>query len=98
VAHLRWSEKAVEDLEMICEYIAQDSENYARLVAKRIMDVVESIPDYPYSGSIVPEYKNDFVREKIIKNYRIIYRMSNDIVEIITIIHNARQFKDTEGP
>jgi toxin ParE1/3/4 len=60
--------------------------------------VVESIPDYPYSGRIVPEYKNDFVREKIIKNYRIIYRLSNDIVEIITIIHNARQLKDTEGP
>jgi addiction module RelE/StbE family toxin len=93
VAHIRWSEKAVRDLEIICEYISQDSEEYARLFAKRVLNAVESIPDFPYSGRIVPEYRKEFVREKLIMNYRIIYRVIDDSIEIVTIIHNARQLK-----
>ena len=50
-----WSPRAADNLEEICNYIDRDSEYYATLVAKRIIEIVESIPRFPYSGRIVPE-------------------------------------------
>lgn len=38
------------------------------------MDTIETTAAFPYSGRIVPEMKNEMIREKILTNYRIIYR------------------------
>lgn len=94
MAELRWAESAVKDLNNICIYIAEDSAEYARMFARRIMDTIETTAAFPYSGRIVPEMKNEMIREKILSNYRIIYRINNDSVEVVRIIHNARNFKD----
>lgn len=53
-----WSPKAILHLESICDYIAEDSPNYAAIFAKRVLDVVKVLADFPYSGQIVPEYKD----------------------------------------
>ncbi len=42
-------------------------------------------------GRIVPEQNNQFLREMIFKNYRIIYEIvGNTKIEILTIYHQAR--------
>src|SRR3954451_22568977 len=89
---LRWSESAVKDVEDICNYIAIDSEEYARNIAWRIIDTIETIATFPYSGRMVPEFNNEMIREKIFLNYRIIYRINENIMEIVRIIHHARDF------
>lgn len=94
MAKLRWAESAVKDLDNICNYIAEDSEEYARMFARSIIDSIETMATFPYSGRIVPELKNDMVREKVLTNYRIIYRINDDSIEVVRIIHNARNFKD----
>ena len=66
---------------------------YARLFATKIINIVKSIPDFPKAGRIVPEYQDKNLREKIFQNYRIVYRITEDAIEIITICHSARQFK-----
>ncbi|MCL6573436.1 MAG: type II toxin-antitoxin system RelE/ParE family toxin [Bacillus sp. (in: Bacteria)] len=93
---LRWAESAVKDLEDICNYIANDSEEYARNFARRIIDTIETITTFPNSGRIVPEFNNDRIREKILLNYRIIYRINGSRMEIIRIIHHARDFNQIE--
>ncbi len=87
---LIWSSEAADDLEEICEYISKDSEYYARLFAQRIILLVEKIADFPMAGRIVPEYQRDDLRERIFQNYRIVYRIKSDVVEIVTIAHVAR--------
>jgi plasmid stabilization system protein ParE len=37
MAAIVWTEQAYEDLESIADYIRRDSENYARLFAKKIL-------------------------------------------------------------
>lgn len=91
---IKWSPRSASNLEEICDYIAKDSEYYARLFAKRIIAVIKDIPKFPKAGRVVPEYKDENLREKIYQNYRIVYRLKKDIVEIVAICHGARPLKD----
>jgi plasmid stabilization system protein ParE len=87
---IKWSPRAASNLEEICNYIAKDSEYYSILFAKRIINIVKAIPQFPKSGSVVPEHKDDSLREKIYGNYRIVYRLKTDVVEIVAICHGSR--------
>ena len=42
-----WSPEATEDLESIAEYIAKDSEFYARAVVSKILATSRSLPEQP---------------------------------------------------
>jgi len=87
---IRWSPKSALHLEQICEYISGDSEEYAAIFAKRIVAMVLAIPKFPEAGRIVLEYNDPALREKIYGNYRIVYRMKADVVEIVAICHGSR--------
>ncbi len=90
MAKLIWSPLALADLQSICEYIARDSDRYAKLFAERIVALVESIPDHPLLGAVVPEYQQENLRERLLQNYRVLYRLRGEAVEIVTITHAAR--------
>ena len=87
---IRWSPRAVSNLEDICNYITKDSEHYASVFAKKVNAIIESIPQFPKAGRIVPEYGDENLREKIYENYRIVYRLKEEVVEIVVICHGAR--------
>jgi toxin ParE1/3/4 len=89
---IRWSPRAVDDLESIGNYIARDSEVYASLFIQNILTIIRHIPEFPTSGRIVPEYNNKELREKIYGNYRIVYRIQHETIEIVAIHHGARIF------
>lgn len=91
MAHqIRWSPRAASNFEEICNYIAKDSEYYAALFAKKVIAIVKSIPQFPKAGRTVPEYGDENLREKIYENYRIVYRVKEEIIEIVAICHGAK--------
>jgi plasmid stabilization system protein ParE len=63
---LVWSPEAVEDIAAIAAYIERDSPWYARAVASKIVEIAESIPEYPELGRIVPEIDDPAIRERFI--------------------------------
>jgi addiction module RelE/StbE family toxin len=85
-----WSQDAAADLEEICDYIAKDSEYYARVFAQGVINAIERLLLFPESGRVVPEYGQKDIREIIYQNYRIVYRIKSDAVEIVAITHGAR--------
>jgi len=89
-----WSPRAANNLEEICDYIARDSEYYAALFAKGMIKIVESIPEFPYAGRIVPEYQNKSLREKLYKHYRIVYRIKENVIEIAAICSDTQLLKN----
>jgi toxin ParE1/3/4 len=95
MAKLIWSPRALADLRGICDYIARDSERYASLFAERIVALVESIPEHPLLGAVVPEYRQQDLRERLFQNYRIVYRLRGEKVEIVTLVHAARLLPPT---
>lgn len=90
MARLIWTIQAIDDIECICEYIARDSQNYARTFAQNIVSSVKKLELLPASGRAVPELGDENIRELILGNYRVIYRLGTDVVEILTIYHSAR--------
>jgi len=93
MAELRWAESAVKDFEQICNYIAEDSEVYAKVFARKVISILEATIAFPYSGRMVPEMKNALMREKILNNYRLIYRVQKESIEVVRIIHSAKDFR-----
>ncbi len=52
---VNWSPEAIEDLESIAEFIARDSEYYARAVVTEILSVSRNVREFPLIGRVVPE-------------------------------------------
>lgn len=90
MAEIRWTNQAVEDLESIANFIARDSENYAKMFVNKIMKSLDQVIAFPMSGRIVSEFKQDDIREVILGSYRIIYRTKDDVAELLTIHHSAQ--------
>ncbi len=85
-----WTRQAVEDVEAIRSYVARDSERYATLLVERLVAAVERAGHFPESGRIVPEVGDAALREIVHGNYRIVYRLTREAVEIVTVHHGAR--------
>jgi plasmid stabilization system protein ParE len=90
MADVIWSPRSLRDFDEICEYIAKDSPQYARVFARRALALIEYIPDHPFAGSIVPEYDLNELRERFLYSYRFIYRIRAERIELVTICHGAR--------
>jgi addiction module RelE/StbE family toxin len=94
MARLNWTDLSIEDLINIAEFISKDSPKYSVIQIKRIRDRARILKEQPFLGRIVPETQNDSVRELILGNYRIIYRIiSKDRIDILTVHHSARLLK-----
>jgi toxin ParE1/3/4 len=90
MVEVRWTPQATEDLDSIVEFIARDSPQYARLFVLDIFQTVERISKFPRSGRVVPELKNPVVREVILGQYRLVYRVKGAGLDLLTIYHGAR--------
>jgi toxin ParE1/3/4 len=84
------AETAYADLEDIENYIAQDSPIMARKFILHIFDRIDQLYAYPLSGKPVPEIIDQTIRELLLNKYRIIYRVSENEINIIGIVHDAR--------
>ena len=90
MVEVRWTPQAADDLEAITNFIAVDSLNFASLFALDVLASVERLLAFPRMGRVVSELHNPDVREIILGNYRIVYRIKGDIAEILTVWHGAR--------
>ena len=54
-----WSRRALQDIEAIAEYIAQDSSAYATAVVKSIVTQAKMLARFPRSGRKVPEFDDE---------------------------------------
>ncbi|WP_407659815.1 type II toxin-antitoxin system RelE/ParE family toxin [Marinicella gelatinilytica] len=93
---VRWSPEAVEDIEAITEYIARDSEYYARSIVTEILSVSRHIAEFPHIGRCVPELSDENIRERFIHNYRLIYRIETECILIASVIHGKRLLENVE--
>lgn len=87
---VKWSPEAIEDLESIAEYIARDSEHYARAVVTKILSVSRNVGEFPYIGRIVPEVGDETIRERFVYSYRLVYRIGSDRILVVAVIHSMR--------
>jgi len=51
---------------------------------------------HPWSGRIVPEFNDPLYREIFVYSYRVIYRVQDDEVRILYVLHGAMLLDDEE--
>ena len=87
-----WSDTAVTDLDAAAEFISMDSPAYAATFVLRLLDAAKSLGDLAERGRVVPEFKDETIREIFIHSYRLIYRVEKKHVSILALIHGRRDF------
>ena len=95
-AKLVWTSEALNRLAEIEEYIAQDSATRARKFTMSIINSTSSLIQYPQKGRIVPEFNISGIREIIYKNYRIVYRIHKEQIQILTVFEAHRLIRTKE--
>ncbi len=94
IYNVKITESAQNDIEEIWQYIALDSIKTATKFINKIERAIFSLKSFPERNSLIPEYeilKIDY-RQLIYKNYRIIYRISENVVYVLRILHGYRLF------
>ena len=88
---IKWTDQSLDDIQNIAAFISRDSRKYARIMVSRIMERTLILKSQPQAGRIVPELKKENVRELILGNYRIIYRIvTKKQIDIMTVHHSSR--------
>jgi toxin ParE1/3/4 len=90
-----WSPLAQHKLTDIADHIAQDKPGAALNWVETVLDKVENLTLFPNSGRVVPELENEQYKELIIGNYRVIYKITEKQIQILTI-RNFKQLLSTK--
>ena len=59
MAQVKWTPQALDDLEAICLFIARDAPQIAAVFADRAFRATDRLANFPRSGRIVPEPKQE---------------------------------------
>ena len=93
MAQISWTNRSIQDLKSIYDYISLDSTFYAARFISKLIKRVDILIEFPESGRMVPEKNTPEIRELIEGNYRIFYRLRKDEVTILRIHNAARKIK-----
>ncbi len=93
---LRWTNEALKRLQKIEVFIAKDNPVAAAKFVDKLISLAETIPENPQKGRIVPELSIEYIRELLHKNYRIVYHVKKNSVDILTVFECHQLLKREE--
>ena len=93
---VRWLSLALDDLDPLVEYVAQDKPSAAKRVAEAILQAGRRLMEHPAMGR---PGRVMGTREWVIPGtpYIIAYRARDDAVEILRVLHSAMEWLDELG-
>ena len=94
---VRWSETSERDLKSIVEYIAKDSPSRAYEVLGSVKEKASNLHSFPDRGRIAPELQDQGItqyRELIVAPWRIIYRVSEETVYVLSVLDSRQNVED----
>ncbi len=88
---IKWLRKALKNLETIHEYISALNREAAKQTVAKIRIGIDKLAEFPQMGR---PGRVKGTRELIIGNtpYIVIYRVKQNNIEILRILHSARKF------
>lgn len=92
-----WTQTAQQDLRMIIEYIASDSEVQASRIYQDIKLKAKNLSLMPFQGRIVPELRFFNImtyRELIVSPWRLIYKIEGNKVWVLAVFDTRRDLED----
>lgn len=74
----------------IATYIEKDSPFYAKAVVSKFFEKAEALINFSELGRVVPEINEKSIREIFVYSYRLIYKVENNEILIIAVVHGKR--------
>lgn len=87
-----WTESARSDLDEAIAYVGRRSPVAAFRLLNDILERASSLNMLSERGRIIPELNDTSLREVIVGNYRLMYRLSPGEISIVAFLHGARDF------
>lgn len=87
-----WTTLALAEVYDIFKYIAPDSPGRARNLVGRIYEAVGKLADFPFIGTTVPRSGRNDVRQILVSEYRIVYKVTDEEVQVRAVRHTRRRF------
>ena len=88
-----WTESAWKDLEEVADFISKDSPYYAAALVREVRTAARTLSSLAYRGRQVPEFEDPSLRELLVRDYRLIYKITESDLFIIALIHGARDLE-----
>lgn len=82
--------RAIRDVDEIWDWIAAEDVEAADRLSDRIARATDRLTNFPESGAPRPELGPD-ARSIIVGRYLILYRAGPDSVDILRVVHGARE-------
>ena len=96
MATVKWSQRALDDLDGIAVFIARGSPDFVGVFVARVFQATRRLEQFPESGRVVPEFRREDVRELIFQNYRIVYRVWDGQIAVARVMHAAMDMSAAE--
>jgi toxin ParE1/3/4 len=93
-----WTEQAFARLAEIETYIAVDDPTAARRFVARLIERASRLAKAPHMGRWVPEFPESKLRELIEENYRIVHRVRDKTIQVLTVFEGHRRFPARDLP
>ena len=93
MAKLIWTEKAVDDLSELADYVAISDRNAAKQLVQKVLSSIKRLEQHPESGRRLPELPQQNYREVITPPSRIIYRVDNENIYVVRVIRQERDLR-----
>lgn len=89
---LVWTDRALRDLQAIDAYISADNPDVAARWIGKLLSRAERAAQAPLAGRVVPEKGRADVREVFVRTYRIVYRIREARIDVLTVFEGRRLF------
>lgn len=93
MAEIIWTEPALNDLDLIAEYIAVSNLVAAKKLVKEVFAKVEILEEYPKSGKSVSELPSLNYRELYVKPCRIFYKFEENKAFILHVMRHEQDLR-----
>lgn len=97
VFRVMWSVIAREDLRGIAGFIAEDDDDAALAVVRKLREHAVSLSTFPERGRVVPELRQHGIlsyRELIVAPWRVVYRIDGKTVSVTAVLDGRRNLED----
>lgn len=91
-----WTEQAWERLIEIERFIGRDDPRAATGFVDKLIERGDGLADHPEKGRGLPELSESGLRELIVGNYRIVYRRTQEAIEVLTVFEGHRRLRIDE--
>jgi plasmid stabilization system protein ParE len=90
---LTFTNAAERDLEAIGDYIAEDNPTRAATFVRELRKDCALLTSMPERHPPLPRYEASGIRRRVYGRYLIFYRIQNETVQILHILHGAMDYE-----